>query len=198
MTKNKGKARDRARKKAKNKQKNDHFERRKRLRARIRKFDDPILTQDCLPVGPDEDISNLIRELKQVLNATDTGVGLAAPQIGYKKKVFAIRPRISSGTITIFINSVIKEEGKERVTRREGCLSYPDFFTAIERPSTVLLEYEDEQRQKHTKKFKEMEACIIFHEHDHTTGVCIVGQEWKKSQQPEQEQENQTAENPTD
>lgn len=180
MAKLKGKARAKANKKKRLKNKNNYHIRNKELLSLIKKWDDPVLKQVCDTVGADEDVSNIIKELKQVLGAAKNGLGIAASQIGYAKRIFAIRPKGPGKNITIFINSKIIEESKERISRSEGCLSYPGFYTYIERPVKLTLQYEDENRNSNEIRFKDMEACIIFHEHDHTSGICLVGQFWEK------------------
>jgi len=187
MAKLKGKARAKSNKKKKLKSKNDYYIRRKELLSLIKKWDNPVLKQVCDTVAPDEDVSNIIKELKQVLGVASNGLGLAASQIGYAKRIFAIHPKGSGKNITIFINSEIVEESKEMTTHSEGCLSYPNFYTHIERPAKLTIRYEDENRNLYTSDFKDMEACIIFHEHDHTFGICLVGQFW------EEQKDGQTA-----
>ena len=175
MSKPKGKARAKASKRKRLKSQNDYFLRKKRLLAKIRKWQDPMLSRVCETVEPGEDISEIVKDLKQVLAVTDNGVGLAAPQVGYAKRVFAMRSKGKGGGITILINTKIVEESTERVQRREGCLSYPNYYTVVERPNEVTMQYETEDRKQTQKKFKDMEACIALHEHDHTYGVCLVG-----------------------
>jgi peptide deformylase len=176
MARLKGKARARASHKEKLKKQNDYFLRRKKLLSHIRKWDDPILKQRCEPVSVFDDVTNIVKELKSVLAVTDNGLGISASQIGYAKRIFVIRPDIGSGVMTTFINSNITEESKERSVRREGCLSYPDFYMNINRPSEVTISYEDESRNHQKETFKGMEACVILHEHDHAQGICLVGE----------------------
>ena len=182
MAKLKGKARAKANRKKKLRSKNNYYIRRKELLSLIRKWDDPMLKQVCDTIAPDEDVSNIVKELKQVLGVAKNGLGITASQIGYAKRIFAIRPKGPGKDITIFINSKIIEESKERTTHGEGCLSYPGFYTHIERPIKLTLQYEDENRNSYERRFKDMEARIIFHEHDHTQGICLVGQSWKEEE----------------
>ncbi len=188
MAKLKGKARARASRKKILKRRNSHFSRRKELLSLIRKWDDPILKQVCDDVGPDEDISGIVKELKQVLRATDNGLGISASQIGYAKRVFASMPKGPGGDISIMINSKLIEESEERATFREGCLSYPGFYTPIERPIEVTFRYEDEDRKFYTRKFKAMAARVALHEHDHTYGICFVGEQYYKKDEEDESQ----------
>lgn len=179
MTKLKGKARVKANKKAKNKSKNNFFLRRKNLLSNIIKWDNPILKETCSPVEPDEDISETIKLMKNILKVSENGLGIAASQIGIPKRLFVTRPNVTSDKITVFVNASIIEESEEREKRGEGCLSYPGIVSVIERPAEITVEYEDEEFKVHSKKFKGLDACVVCHEHDHTLGVCLVGDAWK-------------------
>ena len=177
MSKLKGKDRAKASKKQRMQNKNSFFVRRKFLVSKIRKWDDPILKEVCDTVSEDEDVSSIIKELKNILNATKNGIGLAAPQIGYKKSIFAIKMSKSS-PVTIFINAEIINKSEETVLMNEGCLSYPNFYTEIERASGITLKYTNEEGKVEEKEFSKLEARVIQHEYDHTLGVCLVGNDY--------------------
>ena len=53
----------------------------------------------------------------------------------------------------------------------EGCLSYPDLFIKISRPSTIVVKYEDEGKEIHKVKMTEYIARIFQHEYDHMEGI---------------------------
>ncbi len=180
MSKLKGKARAKANKKLKNKNRNTYFLRKKSLIAKIRKWDDPILKETCSPVDPSEDISVMVKEMKDILVASDLGLGLAASQVGYTKRIFVTRPDVTSNNVTVFINATIMSESDEREKRGEGCLSYPGIFAVIDRPAEITLDYEDEKFEVHSKRFKGLEACVVCHEHDHTMGICLVSEKWER------------------
>jgi peptide deformylase len=187
MTRLKGKARDKAKKKQKNKDKNSYFLRKKKLLSKIRKWDDPILKETCSPVDPSEDISEIVKEMKSILMLSDNGLGLAASQIGIDKRIFVTRPRVDSGNITVFVNATITSESKEREKRGEGCLSYPGIVAVIERPAEIVIAYEDEKFKEHEDRLKGLAACVACHEHDHTLGVCLVGDAYRKSEEEKEE-----------
>jgi peptide deformylase len=182
VTRLKGKARAKANKKQKNKNKNSYFLRKKSILSKIRKWNDPVLTETCSPVDPSEDISGIVKEMKSVLMLSDNGLGIAASQIGYAKRIFITRPNVTSSKMTVFVNASIVAEGEERVKRGEGCLSYPGIIAVIDRPAEITLAWEDENFKVHEGKFKGLEACVICHEHDHTLGICLVGKFWKEEE----------------
>lgn len=168
------------------------------LLSRIKKFDEPILSEVCEPVRGSslggDDISELYKLIRKVLAVTKNGVGLAAPQIGFKKRILAIRPKIDSHDISIFINPVIVEQtDDEKHTHIESCLSYPGHKFPIERFHKITVEYYaiepidnidkvsgdkvliDQDKKwgvlrKKTDEFKHFEAIILQHEIDHLDG----------------------------
>ena len=99
------------------------------------------------------------------------GVGLSANQIGIEERAFVMMIDIESQeTITCFNPRIIKES-KGEVVMEEGCLSYPELFLDISRPSTIVVKYEDEGKQIHKKQLTGYYARIFQHEYDHMEGI---------------------------
>lgn len=99
------------------------------------------------------------------------GVGLSANQIGINERVFVMMSDIETEeTITCFNPKIIKES-KEMISYKEGCLSYPDVFLDIERPSKIVVKYEDEGKELHKIKLEGFIARIFQHEYDHMEGI---------------------------
>ena len=99
------------------------------------------------------------------------GVGLSANQIGIEERAFVMMIDIESQeTITCFNPRIIKES-KDEVVMEEGCLSYPELFLDISRPSTIVVKYEDEGKEMHKRKLTGYIARIFQHEYDHMEGI---------------------------
>lgn len=192
MTKLKGKARARANKKKKNKRNNDFFARRKKLVAEILKYDDSTLEKECDLISEGEDVKDIFKQMRYVLNATKNGVGLAAPQIGETKRMIVIKPDADSTKITYMINPEIISTSEEKKIGREGCLSYPETFAFIERYTWVEVSYYDENWKKHTVKYKEGDilGIVVQHELEHLNeGHCQVYEWWKDPESKRKELE---------
>ena len=102
------------------------------------------------------------------------GVGLSANQIGIKERAFImIRDMEYNETITCF-NPKILKESKKRIVMEEGCLSYPDLFLDIERPESVVIKYEDEDKKIHKMKLDGLAARVFLHEYDHLQGIVFT------------------------
>ena len=99
------------------------------------------------------------------------GIGLSANQIGIWERVFVmIRDLEYNETITCF-NPKILKESKKTIVMKEGCLSYPDLFLDIERPESVVIKYEDEDKKIHKMKLDGLAARVFQHEYDHMEGI---------------------------
>ena len=99
------------------------------------------------------------------------GVGLSANQIGIEERAFVMISNMETqDTITCFNPRIIKES-KEEVVMEEGCLSYPELFIEISRPSSIIVKYEDEGKSIIKRKLDGYAARIFQHEYDHMEGI---------------------------
>ena len=99
------------------------------------------------------------------------GVGLSANQIGIEERAFVMIIDIDlQETITCFNPRIIKES-KKKVVMEEGCLSYPELFIEISRPSSIIVKYEDEGKSIIKRKLDGYAARIFQHEYDHMEGI---------------------------
>jgi len=104
------------------------------------------------------------------------GIGLAAIQIGVPKRIIVmdINRDENKKEPMYFVNPVIKNKNEEKVTYEEGCLSVPDQFAEIERPSTCEVEYLDYEGKKKLLKADGLLATCIQHEIDHLEGILFI------------------------
>ena len=99
------------------------------------------------------------------------GIGLSANQIGIWERAFVmISDMENQETITCF-NPKILKESKDQTVMEEGCLSYPDLYLKISRPSSVVVKYEDKSKKNHKIKLNGMASRIFQHEYDHMEGI---------------------------
>ena len=132
--------------------------------------DDPLLHKKIKKCSYDLDRSKLSYTLNENM-FHHNGVGLSANQIGIEERAFVMMIDIESEeTITCFNPRIIKES-KEEVVMEEGCLSYPELFIEISRPSSIIVKYEDEGKEIHKRQLTEYYARIFQHEYDHMEGI---------------------------
>ena len=99
------------------------------------------------------------------------GVGLSANQIGINERAFAMVSDIETMQVIVVFNPKIIKEYNKKETMEEGCLSYPETFLQIERPYSIVVKFEDEDRKVHKIKMEGLMARIFQHEYDHMEGI---------------------------
>ena len=132
--------------------------------------DDPLLHKKIKKCSYNLDRSKLSYTLNENM-FHHKGVGLSANQIGIEERVFVMMIDIDAQeTITCFNPRIIKES-KDEVVMEEGCLSYPELFLDISRPSTIVVKYEDEGKEMQKRQLTGYYARIFQHEYDHMEGI---------------------------
>ncbi len=104
------------------------------------------------------------------------GIGLAAIQIGVPKRIIVmdIFKDEKGKNPMYFVNPVIKNKDKELSTYEEGCLSVPNQFAEVDRPTTCEVEYLDFYGKKKILKANGLLATCIQHEMDHLEGILFI------------------------
>ena len=116
--------------------------------------------------------------LDRMLNCMyeNNGIGLAATQVGLSKRLVVID--CSSGDNKKkpikFINPEVVELSESNIEFEEGCLSLPDQYANVIRPSFVVVKYRDIKGKLHKNKFEGLEGTCIQHEIDHLNGKLFV------------------------
>ena len=72
------------------------------------------------------------------------------------------------------INPVIDRVSDEGAVYSEGCLSLPEHFAEIERPSSCTVRYRDRDGVERTLEADAILARCIQHEYDHLDGILFV------------------------
>jgi len=137
---------------------------------------DKLLRQVSKPV---EKVGDIERELmKDMLDTmyTAKGIGLAAIQIGVSKRIIVmdISKEENKKKPMYFVNPIIIKKNDEKVTYEEGCLSVPNQFAEIDRPSKCEVEYLDYNGNKQNLKAEGLLATCIQHEMDHLEGILFI------------------------
>ncbi len=116
------------------------------------------------------------RMMATVLDTANTGVGIAAPQVGINKRLIIVQ-RIDKvgGPYEFYVNPKLLELSKEKSLIREGCLSVPNRSDSVMRSNKVVVSYLDEKSL--TEKIDTVggfSAIIFQHEIDHLEGVLYI------------------------
>jgi peptide deformylase len=141
-------------------------------------FGDKILRKKTNQVTHiDNETIELIRNMFTTMRNA-SGIGLAANQVGADKQIFVVDISGVEGyegnkPMTI-INPKIIERSEEKNKMEEGCLSVPDIRIEIERPSEIIMTYQDIDLKEHTVKATDILARVLQHEFDHLQGVLFI------------------------
>ncbi len=142
---------------------------------RIRIYGDPVLRRkaDAI-VEVDDEIRRLAREMIQSMYA-ESGIGLAAPQVGSSLRLIVADPLIEGkqGNPRAFINPEIVDSWGA-CTYEEGCLSLPGVNGDVDRPEGVTLRFLDHDGAEHEESFDGLWARVLQHEIDHLNGKLFV------------------------
>ena len=124
-------------------------------------------------VGKDE--QKLMKDMLETMYAAN-GIGLAAIQVGIPKRIIVmdICKEENKKEPRYFVNPIIKNKDPLKATYEEGCLSVPNQFADIDRPSKCEVEYLDYNGQKQLLKAEGLLATCIQHEMDHLEGILFI------------------------
>lgn len=123
----------------------------------------------------DDSIRQLLSDMLETMYAND-GIGLAAVQVGVHKTcvVMDVAQREGENAPIKLVNPVIVESSEDSSVFNEGCLSFPDQYSDVERPAKVTVRYLDENGAEKTLHAEGILATCIQHEIDHTKGIVFV------------------------
>ncbi|WP_196259938.1 peptide deformylase [Pelagibacterium limicola] len=138
---------------------------------------DPRLRQVTEPVDTfDDELKKTIEDMFETMYDAP-GIGLAGPQIGYMKRVVVIDladpENPDSGKIAM-INPEIVEMSEETAVSEEGCLSIPELYYEVERPTEVTVKFFTPEGKEVTRHATGRLAVCMQHEIDHLDGVLYI------------------------
>ena len=140
----------------------------------ILSYPDPRLRTIAAPVKEvDAEIKTLISDMIETMYAAD-GIGLAASQVDRHIQLIVMDLSENRDTPMVFINPKVTPLVEEKQPYEEGCLSVPDVYDKVERPSKVRIEALDADGEAIDEIAEGLLAVCIQHEMDHLNGVIFV------------------------
>jgi len=130
-----------------------------------------------------KETKEIIRDLIEtaVNQKEPEAAGLAAPQIGFNKRIILVRdfkvlPNTDKLLIEnrIMINPRIISESKNQDIDWESCLSIPGMYGQVKRPDGIKVTYLDENGNEQKIKARDFYARVIQHEVDHLDGTLFT------------------------
>ena len=135
-----------------------------------------LLRQVSKPVNKvNKEIQSLMDDMLETMYSAN-GIGLAAIQIGIPKNLIVIDllTKEKKKDPMYFINPRIIKQSSKISKYDEGCLSLPNLFAEIQRPSECDVEYLDYDGKKKILKATGLLATCIQHEIDHLKGILFI------------------------
>ena len=136
-----------------------------------------LASQAAAVTDIDGKVIRIVEEMFDTLYDSDSGIGLAAPQVGIQRQIFVWD---MDDEPMVILNPTIVESDGEWVYD-EGCLSIPGLYVEMTRPKTVLMKGIDMNGNEISLEADELEARLFQHELDHLNGVLMFDR-----MQPEQ------------
>ena len=127
-----------------------------------------------------ETLTTLLQDMWDTLAKAD-GCGLAAPQVGESLRVLIVDGDVVADTYDYLkgfkramINPVVKSASEDTNVYSEGCLSVPGVYSDVRRPSSLTVEYYNENFEPVTETFDKFAARMVQHELEHLEGHVFV------------------------
>ena len=133
----------------------------------------PLLYQKVKPFDFEKlDAKDIEKQMIDIMLA-NKGIGLAANQVGLDAQIFVMGSDFISDFPKPFavINPEITETSETNKLDNEGCLSFPNVFVKVNRPSWIIAEFFDEEGEKKVGKIEGYDARVYLHESDHLNGI---------------------------
>ncbi len=138
----------------------------------LRFFGDPVLKQRAREVAEiDGDLATLVHGMYETMEVEE-GIGLAAPQVGVRKRLFTFDLHEGDGPAVVINPEIVHREGE--VLSGEGCLSVPGYHFEVVRSERVTMRGVDLDGNEVVLEGDDLLARMIQHEIDHLDGVLLL------------------------
>ena len=123
------------------------------------------------PLSEEDNIilDNMIKVMYQA-----NGIGLAANQIGYNKRMFVMDTSNEKDSPQVFINPIVKAKNNIKMSDMEGCLSCPGEEVKVSRSMSINLEWKCRHGKDQHQTFYHLPGRVVQHEMDHLNGKLII------------------------
>jgi peptide deformylase len=135
---------------------------------RLRQISEPVKKIDA-------SIRKLVEDMFETMYDAP-GIGLAAIQVGAPRRVVTmdLAKKDEPKNPQVFINPEILWSSEEKATYEEGCLSIPEYYGDVERPSQVKVKYLDLEGKLRELEAGGLLATCLQHEIDHLNGILFI------------------------
>ncbi len=137
---------------------------------------DPRLKSVAKPILQiDEEVRRLAKDMLETMYEAP-GIGLAAPQVGVMSRLIVMdcAKNEEEPRPMVLVNPEIVWRSEETAPYEEGCLSIPDHFADVVRPTEVEAAWTDLDGQPQRERFHGLWAVCVQHEIDHLNGKLFI------------------------
>ena len=126
------------------------------------------------------EITDKLRKLAEDMLETmydAPGIGLAAPQVGVSARVLVMDCEKEENAVPrpmVLLNPEVVGTSEELNVYEEGCLSIPDQYADVARPSEVDVRWLGLDGETYTEHFDGLWATCVQHEIDHLDGKLFI------------------------
>jgi peptide deformylase len=146
----------------------------------ILQLGDPRLREIALPVKDPSapEVAALVGDLADTLaywrETTGYGRGIAAPQLGVRRRVIFLQ--LPGEKPWPLVNPKILDRSKEKIIVWDACLSFLSIFMQVERSRQITVRYQDMKGEDHELRAGDERNLseLLQHEIDHLDGVLAV------------------------
>ena len=140
------------------------------MELKLLKENDPVLRNVSVAwdFTTDGDPTELVKAMTKVM-FENNGIGLAAAQVGVLKRVLIMGT--PEHLIACINPEIVNAEGEDKSL--EGCLSFPELWLNVKRPSTVNVRYQSVMGETMEQVLTGLKSRIFQHELDHLNGICF-------------------------
>jgi peptide deformylase len=139
---------------------------------KIVKSPDPWLEKAVKPFDFETlDAKSIAAEMLELMEL-EGGIGLSANQVALDAQIFVMKPYFANDkTPFALINPEIVAVTETVETMPEGCLSHPDLFLQVKRPTGLVAKYLDTNAKECIIELYDIDARCFLHEFDHLQGI---------------------------
>ncbi len=145
------------------------------LRSIITLPDEKILREVSKPAVVDNTARKLWDDMLETMYEAP-GIGLAAIQIGVPQRMLVVDlAKEGEAAKPLFVaNPEIVWSSEDQSDYEEGCLSIPEYYEMVTRPSGIRMRYLDRQGEAREIEAQGLLATCLQHEIDHLDGILFI------------------------
>lgn len=152
------------------------------MKLPILTYPNKVLKKQSVPVEKvTSTITDFVKNLFETMYASETGIGLAAPQVGENLNIFVMdvaltdpdNPEKQTPNPIAHINPKIIHR-EDTIIFEEGCLSCPELLVDIERSKNIIVESLDAEGRAQQHNLSDISAVCVQHEMDHLVGKLLT------------------------